>query len=304
MRETPVVSRDYFVGYNMPMSKNVSSGSDLCRRPDNPQETYEVSNFYYSGFFAAEMSCSIIKATNHHPKGYYYAVDITVSNADVKLLKKVNRAVMKGSGIISPVKGAFNLSARGKEKVRIVLDFLQKYPIIVGDLAKNRIAILRKALAYLDNHQGHVTHEEKTKIMDTMRRNLRMLKEKGVIEKSFDVEPVNTDAVGYFLSGVADGEGSFGSKMSGDRKEPYFFVAMKDQKIIDLFRKFINYGNVRGRKDKVFHCEINKRDKLKEICTLFLLRYPLHNARQKARLRELQRILNDYTLSPVMAGMI
>jgi len=284
------------------MSKNVFSGSDISRRPDNPQETLKVSNFYYSGFFAAEMSCSIIKATNHHPQGHYYAVDITVSNADVRLLEKVNRSVMKGVGVISPIKGAYNLSARGKEKVRIVLDFLDKYPIIIGDFAKNRIAIINSALKYLDNHQGHVAHDEKTKIMDIMRHKLRKLKEKGLIEKSYDIELVNTNTIGYFLSGIADGEGSFGSKISGDRKEPYFFVAMKDQKIIDLFRRFVKYGNVRWRKDGVFHYEINKRDKLKEICTLFLERYPLQHARQKARLQELQRILNDYTPSPAKRG--
>ena len=279
------------------MSKKVFSGSDVSRRPDNPQETFEVSNFYYSGFFAAEMSCSIIKATNHHPQGHYYAVDITVSNADVRLLEKVNRRVMKSVGVISPVKGAYNLSTRGKEKVRIVLDFLKKYPIVVGDLAKNRIAIMNSALAYLDNHQGSAAHIKKTKIMDAMRRDLRMLKERGVIEKSYGIEPVNTDAIGYFLSGIADGEGSFGSKVAGDSKEPYFFIAMKDQKIIDLFRRFVKYGNVRWRKEGVFHCEINKRDKLKEICTLFLKQYPLRHVRQRSRLQELQRILNDYTPS-------
>jgi hypothetical protein len=286
------------------MSKNVSSGSDLSRRPDNPQETFEVSNFYYSGFFAAEMSCSIIKATNHHPRGHYYAVDITVSNADKKLLEKVNRKVMKGYGVISSIKGAYNLSARGKEKVRIVLNFLKKYPIIIGDFAKNRIAIISSALLYLDKYQGHEAHADKTKVMDEKRNKLRMLKEKGIIERPFGIEPVSADAIGYFLSGIADGEGSFGLKMSDGRKEPYFFVAMKDRKIVDLFQNFVNYGNLRLRRDKVFHCEINKRDKLKEICTLFLQQYPLQHARQRARLQELQRILNDYTPSPVKAGMI
>ena len=121
------------------MSKNASSGSDVRRKPGNPQETFEVEKYYYAGLFAAEMTCSVIKAANYNPVGhYYYAVDITVTNADKALLQKVNEVVMRGGGIISPVKGAFNLSARGKNRVRVALDFLDRYPIIIGDLAKNR----------------------------------------------------------------------------------------------------------------------------------------------------------------------
>ena len=117
------------------MSKNASSA-------DNPQEMLK-SNYYFSGFLAGEMSCSIIKATNKNPKGFYYAVDLTVTNADTNLLTVVNHVVMQNRGVITPVKGASNLSARGKEKVRIALDFLERYPILIGDLAINRIIILK-----------------------------------------------------------------------------------------------------------------------------------------------------------------
>lgn len=288
------------------MSKKVFSDLDESREPDNPQETY--SHYYFPGFFAAEMSCSIIKAANH-PHGHYYAIDITVSNADKGLLGQVNSVVMEGKGVISAIKGGFNLSARGKDKVRTVLEFLERYPVLAGDLAKNRIVLLKRALQYLESHKGHNAHPAKTKVMSDMRRALRSIKTKQVVEKSYEMRSISDHAVGYFLSGIVDGDGSFGVKaVSSFHKEPYFFVAMKDQKIVELLRSFINYGKVRYRKDGVYHYEVNRREILKNICSLFLERYPLRHAGQRRRLKLLKRILNDHTPSPPLfvraGGMI
>jgi len=278
------------------MSKNASSDSDVNRKPGNPQETSKEENFYYSGFFAAEMTCSVIKAANYNPVGhYYYAVDITVTNADRNLLQKVNKVVMKGGGIISLVKGAFNLSARGKNRVQVVLDFLDQYPIIVGDLAKNRVAFLREAFVYLKAHRGSSKHQKKVEVMDSIRKKLRAVKESGVIDKPYAQEPVTRNAIGYFLSGVLDGEGSFGFKKSKSRRQPYFAVAMKDRKIVELFREFLQHGTVRKRKDGVYHYEINHSQILQKVCPLFLAQYPLRHARQRERMQTLQRLLNDYT---------
>ena len=279
------------------MSKNASSDSDSHRKPGNPQETLEeVEKYYYSGFFAGEMSCSIIKATNHNPVGhYYFAVDITVSNADKNLLQRVNEEVMQGSGIITPVKGAFNLSARGKNRVGIVLDFLERYPIIVGDLAKNRIALLREAHTYLKAHHGSREHHAKTQVMDNIRKKLRTVKETGVALESYAQEHTNRNAIGYFLAGVLDGEGSFGFKKSGNYQQPFLAVAMKDRKIIELFKEFLKHGKVRLRNDGMYHYEINHSQVLKNICSLFISQYPLKHERQRERITKLQRLLNDYT---------
>lgn len=236
------------------MSKNASSGSDVRRKPGNPQVTLKKDNFYYAGFFAAEMSCSVIKAANYNPVGhYYYAVDITVTNADKALLRNINEVVMKGGGIISPVKGAFNLSARGKNRVRVALNFLDRYPIIIGDLAKNRVALLREALAYLETHHGSSEHQAKGEVMDGIRKKLRQVKESGLAVQSYAQERTDRNSIGYFLAGVLDGEGSFGFKKSGSHQQPFVAVAMKDRKIVELFREFLQYGNVRSRKDGVYH---------------------------------------------------
>jgi hypothetical protein len=279
------------------MSKNAFSDANKTSwNPDNPQETLVEKNYYYAGFFAAEMSCSVIKAANRNPVGhYYFAIDITVSNADKNLLQNVNKVVMQSKGIVSPIKGAFNLSARGKKRVQMVLDFLDRYPIIIGDLARNRIVLLRNALAFLIAHRGLGEHQLKTQVMDNIRTKLRMLKEKGLISRPYRLMPVSKNAIGYFLAGVLDGEGSFGFKKSGNRLEPYFAVAMKDRKIIELFQEFIQYGKVRHRKDGMYHYEINNSKVLLSVCSLFLTQYPLQHARQRKRLEHLQRILNDYT---------
>ena len=287
------------------MSKNASSDPDENQEPGNPQETLKVDKYYYSGFFAAEMSCSVIKATNYHPVGhYYYAVDFTVSNADKSLLQKIKEVVMKNDGIISPIKGAFNLSARGKNRVRTVLNFLERYPIIVGDLAKNRITLLTDALEYLEAYRGSSKHHAKETVIDDIRAKLRAIKEKGIVIKSYKKEHFSKNVIGHFLAGVLDGEGSFGFKKSRNYYQPFFAVAMKDRKIIELFREFLRYGNVRHRKDGMYHYEINHSQILRKICPLFLTKYPLRHTRQRERLAKLQRLLNDYTQNPAKAGMI
>lgn len=281
------------------------SHNRVTRKPDNPQETLDIRNYYYSGFFAGEMTCSVIKATNYHPRGYYYMVDFTVSNADRRLLNVINQNVFFGLGNISPIKRAFNLKLRGKEKVRTVLRFLERYPILAGDLAQNRIVLLKRALDYLDQHRGQNAHKVKTSVMDSLRESLRRLKTKGIVERVYDFEvSMSRDAVGYFLAGVLDAEGSFGFKNNGsNRQEPFIVVAMKDRKIIELMRDFMHYGSVRLRKDGAFHFEINSKDTLKIVCHLFLERYPLQHRRQRQRLANLQRILNDYTPSPRVIGV-
>ena len=251
------------------------------------------------------MSCSVIKATNYNPAGhYYFAVDFTVSNADKRLLERVNEVVMQGSGIITPVKGAFNLSARGKNRVRVVLDFLNRYPIIIGDLAKNRVALLREAHAYLETHRGSREHQMKIHVMGTIRKKLRKIKESGVAFKAYAQESAGKDAIGYFLAGVLDGEGSFGFKKSGNRQQPFLAVAMKDRKIIELCRRFLQYGKVRKRNDGMYHYEINRSEILKKVCTIFLTRFPLKHVRQRERMKNLQRLLNDYTRNTAKAVMI
>ena len=179
--------------------------------------------------------------------------------------------------------------------MRIALNFLEMYTIPVGDIAKNRILLLKTALVYLENHRAHRFQKEKTIKIDELRIKLREVKVIGNVDQLFDLLSTDEDSLGYFISGVIDGEGSFGFKSSGLIQEPFFAIAMKDKKIIELISKFLNYGNVRLRKDGVYHLEINSRTILKKVCEMFLKQYPLRHERQRKRLMLLQQLLNDYT---------
>ena len=166
---------------------------------------------------------------------------------------------------------------------------------MAGDLAKNRIAILKTALMYLDTHRAPRFREEKTAKMEELRKKLRDLKNTGVVDQVFDSASSDLESLGHFFAGIVDGEGSFGWKSSGLSKEPFFAVAMKDRKIIELLKEFVGHGNVRFRKDGVYHLEINNRSILKNICDRFLNQFPLRHNRQRERLSALQQLLNDHT---------
>ena len=131
--------------------------------------------------------------------------------------------------------------------------------------------------------------------MEKLRKKLRDIKESGIVDQKFDLRFIRKEYLGHFFAGVVDGEGSFGAKSSGYAEQPFFAIAMKDRKIIESLKDFVGYGNVRLRKDGVYHLEINHRDVLKNICDMFLNQYPLRHERQKNRLQLLQQLLNDHT---------
>jgi hypothetical protein len=242
------------------------------------------------------MSCCVIKAANNNPVGHYsFKIDFTVSNADKALLSEINKEVMHGGGVITPIKGGFNLSARGKKRVRVVLEFFDQYSIIAGDLAINRVALLQEALIYLETHRGSRQHQAKSEVMDDIRTKLRTIKETGVALQSYGQARASRNAIGYFLAGVLDGDGSFGIKKGENRQQPFLALAMKDQKIIQLMQEFIQHGNIRQRKDGMYHYEINHQQILQDVCSVFLTQYPLRHAGQRERMQHLQQILNDYT---------
>jgi hypothetical protein len=139
--------------------------------------------------------------------------------------------------------------------------------------------------------------------MENLRRKLRELKVIGIVDQSFDSYSNDRESLGHFFAGVIDGEGSFGWKSNGLSKQPFFAIAMKDKKIIEQLQKFVNHGNVRLRKDGVYHLEINHRGILKDFCEMFINQYPLRHERQRKKLISLQQLLNDYTprsLQPIM----
>lgn len=266
---------------------------------DNQQETKDDSNYYISGFCAGEMSCSIIKQTRPYGSGYSYSPDFTVTNSDINLLHQINSVLANGRGVISEVKGAYNLSFRGKKKVNLVLSFFSDYPIIVGNLAKTRIFLLRKAYSILSQKKrstkrlyGEIYQVEQ------IRKRLKEIKETGnnVNTYSHHSHNYSRKAQGFFLAGVFDADGSIGLRKRENYYQTFMAVAMKDKEIPLLFQSFFNFGSIYKReKSRMYHFETGKRSNVYKAVETFLLKYPSKQQLKKHKLEKLYRILNDYT---------
>lgn len=268
--------------------------SDNASSADNQQETRVPHFFYYTGFCVGELTCSLIKASNKG-KGFYFTPDITISNADKILLQENNQIIASNSGVISPIKGGYNLKYRGKRRVEEVLQFFQSYPVIAGDIAKTKLELLRRILPAIGKY-SHV--KPKAYVIDECRTKLQDLKCHGFIGERVDQNHFSNDEIGFFLSGIIDAEGSCGLKRSGMRLQPFFAVAMKDRKIIELIHEFLACGNIHKRSnDGLYHWEVNKISDVSKVINIFTTCYPSRLTKMKERMRKVEWILNDYTPS-------
>ncbi len=264
---------------------------------DNQQET-SANLFYYTGFCVGEFSCSILRLSNRRSKtgGVYYTPDITISNAELSLLKEINSVVAGNLGVITSIKGGYNLSVRGKNKVKKILSFFTEYPPIAGDLAQSRLLIIHQALSILEKQKSFRRTIKTQKRLEKCRELLKRLKETANPLKAFPQKIFSKNAIGYFLAGILDAEGSVGIKKSGSRFQPFVAVAMKDKKIVELFKDFLGVGHIHGRpKEKIYHYEIGSREAVLKSLKVFLEDYPVKLSKMRKRSNDLRRILNDYT---------
>lgn len=275
------------------------TSTDNASSADNQQATskfYNVSWFYYTGFCVGELSCSIIRATHKKGKGFYFTPDLTVSNADRLLLEEINRIIALKQGIISPIKGGYNLSFRGRRKVELVLKFFQDYPVLAGDVAIRKLELLERVLPAIGRYSKV---QNKIDVIEKCRKGLKNLKLYG-FEREGLGNRHNGDATGFFLSGIMDAEGSCGLKKSGLRQQPFFAVAMKDRKIIELAKSFLECGHIHKRSnDGLFHWEVGSKSEVLRVAKIFMNQYPSRLPKMKERLKKLIRSLNDYTPSHV-----
>jgi len=187
--------------------------------------------------------------------------------------------------------GGYNLSMRGKEKVRLILDYFDSFPIIVGDLAQSRLLILREAFD-LQSQTGRTKRSPATEAaMEQYRALLQQIKKSGQPYQEFERIYADHESVRQFLAGIVDAEGSIGFKKHGRTNEPFFAVAMKDKKIVELFPEFLGFGTIRHRGDGLYHYEVNRAsDVLKAIKVFISL---CKHEETKARMEQVKRILND-----------
>jgi len=276
----------------MIITKNASTA-------ENQQETNDDSNYYISGFCAGEMSCSVIKQTRNYGSGFSYSPDFTVTNADIDLLKQINLSLGQGKGVISKVKGAYNLSFRGNRKVKSILCFFARYPIIVGRLANSRLSLLEEACAVLNQKKGSTKRlRSEVRQIEQIRSRFREIKTQGN-DAIIEIPPSNNSsrrAIGFFLSGVFDADGSIGLRKRDKTYQPFLAVAMKDKEIPFLFQSFFNFGHIYERsRSHIYHFETGKRADVYAALQTFMFQFPSRQSLKKKKLEKLYRILNDYT---------
>lgn len=261
---------------------------------DNQQEML----YYYSGFITGESSLSLIKATNKKGgTGFYYTPDLTISNADLLLIKETNQIVANGKGIITAIKGGYNLSMRGKEKVTMVLAFLDKYPPLCGDLILEKISLLKKCISILsEKGKRNKRNDSEVKEIELLRQRFKEIKKTAKASKHFPCLSTNRRKIGYFLAGIVDAEGSMGFRKTGNRLQPYFCVLMREETIIILFKKYFGFGNIYFRPaEKLHHFETAKKENVAKLAHVFSHNFPVKLEKNRERLKNLQQILNDYT---------
>ena len=95
------------------------------------------------------------------------------------------------------------------------------------------------------------------------------------------------EKLGWYLTGFADGEGSFNISMrrreggSGWQLDPSFNVSQRDVTVLHLFKRYLHCGTIRYRRDGVAYYEVRSLAALHEIVIPFFTRFRLLSASKK-----------------------
>jgi hypothetical protein len=116
-------------------------------------------------------------------------------------------------------------------------------------------------------------------------RQVRAISRKGSM--MLDVKAVPA-AVGHYLAGFADGEGSFNVSFRprADYRQPFkvslcFNISQKDRVILALFKRHLKCGTLRSRPDGVWYYEVNNFEALRTHVIPFFQRYRFLSAKKK-----------------------
>ena len=102
-----------------------------------------------------------------------------------------------------------------------------------------------------------------------------------------------SDDVGHYLSGFADGEGSFNISVvrrqsdyqTGWKIVPSFNISQREATIPKLFRQSLQCVTLRYRQDGVCYFEVRKATDINETVRNFFAQFPLRSDRQALRLQ-------------------
>jgi len=114
-------------------------------------------------------------------------------------------------------------------------------------------------------------------------------------EKWINDIPVST---AWYLTGFADGEGSFNLSLKHDSEyqvkwhiEPSFNVSQKDISILVLYKRYLGVGTIRQRKDGVYYYEVRNCNALYERVIPFFKKYSFYSATKKKNFSIFQMIV-------------
>lgn len=109
--------------------------------------------------------------------------------------------------------------------------------------------------------------------------------------------------IGYYLSGFADGEGSFNVsfRKRKDYEMPWkislcFNVSQRDRVILALFKKHMKCGTLRERSDGLWYYEVNNFTAIRDNVIPFFRQFGFLSAKKKrdfAKFRKLAKLIDD-----------
>jgi hypothetical protein len=103
--------------------------------------------------------------------------------------------------------------------------------------------------------------------------------------------------IGSYLSGFADGEGSFNVSLrkkdysTGWQISPVFNVSQRDRTILALFKRWLGCGTLRSRKDGVIYYEVSNLSSLKDRVIPFFQKFKFLSASKKTNFRIFREIV-------------
>ncbi len=109
--------------------------------------------------------------------------------------------------------------------------------------------------------------------------------------------------VGYYLAGFTDGEGSF--NISFRPREDYsipwkvsvcFNISQKDEVILSTFKRYLECGTMRQRKDGVWYYEVNNLEAIISNVIPFFNKFRFRSAKKKrdfAKFKEIVELMKD-----------
>ncbi len=109
--------------------------------------------------------------------------------------------------------------------------------------------------------------------------------------------------IGYYLAGFADGEGSFNVSFRprADKAMPWkvslcFNISQRDPVILSLFKRHLECGTMRQRRDGVWYYEVNNLSAITENVIPFFRRFGFLSAKKKrdfAKFVQLAEVLSE-----------